>query len=41
MGYLNTRLPDARRAVQGSFELSVHEGAPLYSGSVTVDTVKN
>ena len=31
----------ARRAVQGSFVLSVYEGTPLYSGSVTVDTVKN
>src|SRR5439155_8871994 len=30
----------ARRAVQGSFVLSVYEGTPLYSGSVTVDTVK-
>jgi hypothetical protein len=30
-----------RRAVQGSFVLSVYEGTPLYSGSVTVDTVKN
>lgn len=30
----------ARRAVQGSFVLAVYEGTPLYSGSVTVDTVK-
>ena len=30
----------SRRAVQGSFVLSVYEGTPLYSGSVTVDTVK-
>jgi len=30
----------ARRAVQGSFVLSVYEGTPLYSGSVTVDSVK-
>jgi hypothetical protein len=30
----------ARRAVQGSFVLSVYEGTPLYSGSATVDTVK-
>jgi hypothetical protein len=30
----------ARRAIQGSFVLSVYEGTPLYSGSATVDTVK-
>ena len=30
----------ARRAVEGSFVLSVYEGTPLYSGSVTIDTVK-
>jgi hypothetical protein len=30
----------ARRAVRGSFVLSVYEGTPLYSGDVTVDTVK-
>jgi len=29
-----------RRAVNGSFTLSVYEGTPLYSGSVTMDTVK-
>jgi hypothetical protein len=30
----------ARRAVKGTFTLSVYEGTPLYSGSVTMDTVK-
>jgi hypothetical protein len=30
----------ARRAVDGSFVLSVYEGTPLFSGSVTMDTVK-
>jgi hypothetical protein len=29
-----------QRAVAGSFVLSVYEGTPLYSGSVTMDTVK-
>jgi hypothetical protein len=29
-----------RRAVKGSFVISVYENTPLYSGSVTVDTVK-
>ncbi|NDP43509.1 MAG: hypothetical protein GZ089_12465 [Aromatoleum sp.] len=30
----------ARRAVKGSFVITVYEGTPLYSGSVTIDTVK-
>lgn len=30
----------ARRAVKGTFVITVYEGTPLYSGSVTVDTVK-
>jgi hypothetical protein len=29
-----------RRVVKGSFEVSVYEGTPIFSGSVTVDTVK-
>ena len=29
-----------RRVVKGAFEVSVYEGTPIFSGSVTVDTVK-